>query len=360
MELCELWLGTCPIRNYDKILLLEKFQSSEMLLSNILSNKKDIEIKKEIREKLSEAWNKEKLEDYLLYLKKSNIKFITAENPDYNTNLYNTGLNRPYILYYKGNINKLQKFTAAVVGSRNCTDYGREICMSIVKELVRLGINVISGGALGIDSIAHRSCLSYDGFTGAVLGSGIDVLYPYVNKSMFKEISEKGVLLSEYIPETKPHNYNFPNRNRIISGISDIVIIVEAKENSGSCITARHGAEQGRDIIAVPGALSMKNSTGCNMLIQSGANIYLGYESIHTILEFNHKWINQQESSPVAIQNNSIKETVFSIISDKPTHIDEIQKHTNVDISLLYELLFEMQLNKEIISLSGNFYARLI
>ncbi|SHI69862.1 DNA processing protein [Clostridium amylolyticum] len=360
MELEKLWLGICPINNIYKIRLLETFKSSQAILENILSNNNDMVINKETKEKLLNTWNKDKLKIFRERIEKSNIQVVTLEDENYNTNLSNIGENKPYILFYKGDIKELNKFTVAVVGSRHCTDYGKNVCISIVEELVSLGINVISGGAEGIDAIAHRTALKNNGFTAAVLGSGIDVLYPYSNKNLFKEISEKGVLISEFPPDTKPHNYNFPNRNRIISGISDIIIVVEAKETSGSIITGHHGVDQGKDILAVPGTISMKNSRGCNKLIQEGANIYLGLQSIYSLLTLNLKWYNQQKNSPAPIKNLTLKESILNLISDRPIHIDELQKYTNVDITLLYELLFEMQLNKEIISLSGNFYARVI
>lgn len=360
MKLEKLWLGICPINNIYKIRLLETYKSSEAILQNILSNNNDMIISKEAKEKLLNSWNKDSLERFLERIEKSKIKFVTAEDEDYNTNLSNIGENRPYILFYQGDIKRLEKFNVAVVGSRHCTEYGKNVCISIVEELVNLGINVISGGAEGIDAISHRTSLNNQGFTAAVLGSGLDVLYPYANKSLFNEIKEKGVLISEFPPDTKPHSFNFPNRNRIISGLSDIIIVVEAKETSGSIITGHHGVDQGKDILAVPGTISMKNSVGCNKLIQEGANIYLGYHSIYGLLTHNIKWYNQQKSSPSTVKSLTLKDCILNIISDRPMHIDELQKHTNVDISLLYELLFEMQLNKEIISLSGNFYVRVI
>ncbi len=360
MELSKLWLGICPLKNSDKINLLDIFNSSEELLDHLLKHPRSLSIEEKIKCKLLEAWNKDELLRTLEYLQKINARFITCEDKEYNTNLNNIGKDKPYILFYKGDLAPLEKLTAAVVGSRNCTAYGREICASIVQELTSLGINIISGGAMGIDALAHEKALGNNNFTAAVLGCGIDVIYPEINRNLLDTIASRGALISEFLPGTKPFGFNFPVRNRIISGIADIIIIIEASLKSGSCITGRRGADQGREVIAVPGALTMKNSQGCNKLIEEGAHIYLGIESIYNALDFNHKWTEQKKASPILVKNSKIEDVILKIISDKPTHIDEIQKSSNIDISVLYGLLFEMQLKNQIISLSGNFYARII
>lgn len=360
MEIEELWLGLCPIQNIHKIRLIEEFKSAKRLLEELIGNEEYFLSYPKLREKLLTTWKSDDLKRTIEYINKENIKFITCENLNYNKNLLNLDLDRPYILFYKGDINRLDNFTAAVVGSRNCTPYGAEVCKSIIKELVDLGINVISGGALGIDTIAHRETLNRSGFTAAVLGSGLNILYPTVNERLLDKISEEGVLISEFPLGTKPFSYNFPIRNRIISGISDIIIVVEASESSGSCITGRLGAEQGKDVFAVPGALTMKNSRGCNKLINEGAHIYLGPESFQNILDFRLKWCKKENSIANPHKHSALEEAILEFISNKPVHIDEILAHTCIDIDVLYSILFEMQLKEEIINLSGSFYARII
>ncbi|WP_426349324.1 DNA-processing protein DprA [Alloiococcus sp. CFN-8] len=360
MEIEELWLGLCPIQNIHKIRLIEEFGTAKRLLDELLSNEKYFSSYPKLRNKLLSTWQGDDIKRTIEYMGKENIKFITCENINYNKNLLNLGLDRPYILFYKGDINRIDSMSAAVVGSRNCTPYGAEICKSIIKELIALGINIISGGAMGIDTIAHRETLNLNGFTAAVLGSGINILYPSVNEKLLKKISEEGVLISEFPLGTKPFSYNFPIRNRIISGLSDIIIVVEASEDSGSCITGRLGADQGKDVFAVPGALTMKNSRGCNKLINEGAHIYLGLESFQNILDFHHKWNNKEKSLKKPTNHSHLEETILKIISNKPVHIDEILAHTCIDIDVLYSILFEMQLKEEIINLSGSFYARII
>ncbi|MGM9974096.1 MAG: DNA-processing protein DprA [Clostridiaceae bacterium] len=360
MNIEELWLGLCPIQNIHKIKLIEEFTSAKLLLEELLNNEKNFLSYPKLRNILLNTWQSDDLKRTIEYINKENISFITCENPNYNKNLHNLDLDRPYILFYKGDINKLDNMTAAVVGSRNCTPYGAEICKKIIKELVDLNINIISGGALGIDTIAHREALDRKGFTAAVLGSGINILYPSINEKLLKKISEEGVLISEFPLGTKPLPYNFPIRNRIISGFSDIVIVVEASESSGSCITGRLGAEQGKDVFAVPGALTMKNSRGCNKLINEGAHIYLGPESFQNILDFRLKWCKKKKIMENPTKHSALEESILALISNKPVHIDEILSHTCIDIDVLYSILFEMQLKEEIINLSGSFYARII
>lgn len=177
----------------------------------------------------------------------------------------------PKELYYAGDINILKKRCAAIVGSRNTNQYGRSMAVSIAEKLAENNVTVISGMARGIDTCAHRGALKAGGGTVAVLGCGIDVCYPVENAELKKNIEETGLIISEYPPGTEPLPFMFPQRNRIISGLSEVVVVVQARNDSGALITAELAAEQGREVCAVPGNIDCQYNLGNNKLIKDGA-----------------------------------------------------------------------------------------
>lgn len=177
----------------------------------------------------------------------------------------------PQKLYYIGDINILKKRCAAIVGSRNTNQYGRSTAVEIAMKLATHDVAVVSGMARGIDTCAHRGALKAGGKTVAVLGCGVDICYPKENSNLKKELEEKGLILSEYPPGTEPMPYYFPQRNRIISGLSELTAVIQARNNSGSLITAELAVEQGREVCAVPGNIDSQYSLGSNKLIKDGA-----------------------------------------------------------------------------------------
>lgn len=220
------------------------------------------------------------LQRYVEYMKKNEIKTIS-----YNDNIYPKKLNyirnKPIVLYMKGNTNNINGESAAIVGSRNCSIYGRKNASYFSYELAKRNVNIISGLAKGIDTIAHSSSLKAKGKTIAVIGNGIDNIYPKENFKLAEKILENnGLIISEYIVGTKPEKQNFPRRNRIISGISDSIIVVEASNKSGALITANYGADQGKEVWAIPGNIYSYNSIGTNNLIKDGANVLTNINDI--------------------------------------------------------------------------------
>ena len=176
------------------------------------------------------------------------------------------------MLYTKGNKKILNDFSLAIIGCRENTKYGEIVASKISYELSKRGVITVSGLAKGIDSIAHKATIDANGKTIAVIGSGIDIIYPKENENLVNKIIENGgIIISEYIVGTKPNRYHFPARNRIISGISNGVIVIEAKKKSGTMITVDFALEQGRDVFAVPGSILSNNSEGTNELIKNGA-----------------------------------------------------------------------------------------
>lgn len=211
-------------------------------------------------------------------MKIEEISINNSEYPEQLRNIYEP----PHKLYILGNKEILKQKGIAIVGSRKATEYGKKIAFNISRELSINGINIISGLAIGIDSYAHLGNLNQNiGKTIAVLGSGIDKIYPKENIELAKKIIQsKGCIISEYPAGTKASKLNFPQRNRIISGISKGVLVVEANEKSGALITADFAIEQGREVFAVPGDITKEQSKGCNLLIKDGAKIVLSSQDI--------------------------------------------------------------------------------
>ncbi len=229
---------------------------------------------------LDERYRKD-LEQYIKYMEKYHIGMITILDEDYPRKLRNI-YDAPVVLYYKGNRKLLScNKVIAIVGCRNCSKYGENISTKFAHELAKEGICIISGMAKGIDSAAHIGALKEKGKTIAVLGSGLDRIYPSENLKLYNEILEnRGVIITEYVIGTNANKMNFPARNRIISGLSDGVIVVEAKEKSGTLITVDFALEQGKDIFVIPGNITSNNSVGTNELIKQGARCVTCVEDI--------------------------------------------------------------------------------
>ena len=201
----------------------------------------------------------------------SPFSFMTMESPDYPQKLLNI-FDVPYGFFYIGKLPDFTK-TVSIVGARRCSAYGKKMAEQLGAALGENGYTVISGMARGVDAYGHKGCLSAGGNTVAVLGCGCDVVYPPDNRYLYEEIAKNGAIISEYQMGATPLPMNFPQRNRIVSALSDIVIVVEAREKSGSLITADFALDQGKDIFVVPGRVGDSLSTGCNRLIGQGAGI---------------------------------------------------------------------------------------
>ena len=213
-------------------------------------------------------------------LNKSKIKIIKIEDKDYPEKLKNI-YNPPKELYVLGNEKILNETAIAIVGSRNCTKYGAQNAYKFAYEIAKRNICVISGLARGVDAYSHKGAVLAKGKTIAVLGCGLDVIYPSENFELYKKIVQTGgTIITEYPLGTKPKRYNFPERNRIISGLSEKILVIEAKERSGALITVDYALEQGKDVYAIPGNITSLNSVGPNELIKEGAFIVTNIQDI--------------------------------------------------------------------------------
>ena len=207
--------------------------------------------------------------------------------------------NPPQLLYCAGDLSLLKTRCVAVVGSRKITAYGRRIAAKVAGRLAACGVTVVSGMAIGIDGISHRSALDAGGKTIAVLGNGLDVMYPAANRDLKKDMLRTGLLLSEYPPGTRGTKFTFPQRNRIISGLSEATVVIEAGLNSGSLITAALANEQGRPVYGVPGNIDNVTSLGVNMLIRDGAQPLIAADDLLADLQVDRSAVVQQELKSV-------------------------------------------------------------
>ena len=278
-----IWLGSVeglgPVK---KVALLNKFETAKRIYN---ATEKEIlkvdGMSDKIVQNMQKAKDAKLLEKYEKYILKNDIKIINISDDNYPAKLKNIYA-PPITIFAKGDISLLNSKSIAIVGSREPSKYGIYVAEKFSKELSKEGITIVSGLARGIDTFAHVGALSSFGKTIAVLGSGIDVVYPKENAKYYREISEKGLIISEYIVGTAPESKNFPQRNRIISGLSDGVLVVEARKNSGTMITTDFALEQGKELYVIPGNITSNLSAGTNNLIKEGAKLVT---DVYEILE---------------------------------------------------------------------------
>ena len=248
----------------------------------------------------------------------------------------------PFVLYIKGQILAEDAWAVAIVGTRRYSAYGRQVAENITHTLARNGITIISGLARGIDGIAHKTAIDGGGRTIAVLGSGLDILYPPEHRALAEEISNEGALISDYPLGTPPDGSNFPPRNRIISGLSKIIIVIEAGERSGALITATYAAEQGKEVFAVPGKISAPMSKGTNLLIKQGAHPLLDPQDVLDLL--NMTLVAEQRVIRKALPSDPKEAVLYQTVGEEPLHVDEICSQVNLPIEEVTSTLALMEL----------------
>lgn len=264
--------------------LLRNFGTPQRIWELNKSDFKQIEwLNESIINQILNITYRQNLEKYEQYMNKNNIELINILDDEYPVELKNI-YDKPIVLYVKGNKELLKKQRIAIVGSRNCSLYGKTVAQKLSYDLAKQNKCIISGLAKGIDTYAHIGALEADGETIAVIGNGLDTVYPIENRNVYERILQKnGLIVTEYVIGTKPNKLNFPARNRIISGLSESVVVVEAKEKSGALITVEFAIEQGKEVFAVPGNILSNTSVGTNELIKQGANIVTSYTDIINI-----------------------------------------------------------------------------
>jgi DNA processing protein len=283
-----------------------------------------------------------------------NIRKIALKDEEY-PGLLKEVSGPPKELYIKGKILPQDKVAVAIVGTRKYTNYGKQVAFDIGGKLARLGITIVSGLARGIDTFAHQAALEVNGRTIAVLGSGLDKasFFPPPNYCLGEKISQQGAVISEYPPGVHGTKFTFPERNRIISGLSLGVIVIEAPEKSGALITAALALDQNREVFAVPGPIYEKNSIGTNRLIKMGAKLVTDVEDILEELNLSHLLTTPKKKIK---PDNKEEEIILSILSLQPTHIDEIIKISKLPTGIVNSTLMILELKRTIRNLGkGNY-----
>lgn len=360
-DLLNLWLGTCPnVSNLVMGKILDFFGGAEELWN---ADEKDI------KENLTENQSREllkfrdisKLNEYKNRLKERDITYIYPGHKYFPKNLTEIP-DCPRLLYARGKVSELNngRTGIAIVGARKASIYGRKTAGEFAGELSYCNTTIISGMALGIDSEAHKATLENpDGFTAAVLGCGINVCYPRENYELYEQIKMRGVILSEYGLDVIPESWRFPYRNRIISGLAKGVIVVEARERSGSLITADQALEQGRDVYAVPGRISDVNSRGCNNLIKQGALCVTSPSDVINDMGLHSENAESCYNFEEKIKDLSDDEKkVYAAIGENATHIESICIKSGLKAYEVLGILFDLEKNKIIKQSDKGYFIR--
>lgn len=297
--------------------------------------------------------------DYdLAWLSQANNSVITLNDPSYPAQLKEIA-DPPPLLFVRGNAELLSLPQIAIVGSRNPSSVGLEIAFNFAKTLSHCGFVITSGLALGIDAASHQGALKVNGYTIAVAGTGLDRVYPSRHKELATQIVNTGAMISEFPPGTTAKANHFPRRNRIISGLCQGLLVVEAAKQSGSLITARMALEQNREVFAIPGSIYNPLARGCNALIREGAKLV---ETTQDILEELNQY-NQQDDNfiPIAMQStlDLEQQTLLNLIMFSPTSVDKLVESTGQSVEVISSMLLVMELQGYIESMPGGCYTRI-
>lgn len=293
------------------------------------------------------------IDKFIFDLNSKNIIALANNNDKYPHSLSDI-FDPPLVLYCRGNLDLLNSRTFAVVGTRKITKYGREVTKKFTKELSYSGFTIVSGLARGVDSVAHEETLECSGNTIAVLGSGIDIIYPSENKDLALKILDKGLIVSEYPLGTKPLPQNFPQRNRIISGLACGVLITEAGMKSGSMITANVALEQGKDIFVIPGSIFSEESAGTNDMIKKRENVIMttNINDIFEVYNIKSKYCNAD-----TLQLDFVEQSIIDELKNGDMHIEEIISKTKLEAGRVITILTNLEIVGLIKKLSGNTYS---
>jgi DNA processing protein len=289
-------------------------------------------------------------------IQKQGIQILTWQDESYPQRLKEID-QPPPVLYIRGEYLPDDLFAVGIVGTRRVTAYGRQITEELASFLAANGMTVISGLARGVDAIAHQTALKAGGRTIAVLGSGVDRIYPPEHRGLAERMMERGAIISDYAPGTPPEASNFPPRNRIISGLSLAVVVVEAGETSGALITAEFAAEQGREVFAVPGSILAPQSKGTNKLIQNGALPLLSVNDLMQALDITR--VGEQKAARKIMPADAIEAKLLTVLTNEPLHVDEIRSQSELPIEKVSAALVLMELKGMVRQVGGMNYVAL-
>ncbi len=306
--------------------MLREAKLSEALIESLLVQRKKIDLQAEFDK-----------------LVKHNIQLVTFLEANYPKRL-KTIHDPPPVLYVRGELLPQDEKALAVVGTRKCTRYGRDVSFQLSQELAQNGVTIISGLAQGIDASAHQGALHGHGRTIAILGCGADMIYPREHAELAKKIINNGALISEFPLGTQPISKNFPRRNRLISGLSLGVLVVEAPEKSGALITASTAIEQGRDVFVIPGNITNQNAFGTNKLLQDGAKLITSAKDILDELNMEYTIQQTRVRAETVAPSTDIEAKILNCIGTEPTHIDDIIRESGLSSAEVMGLLTILEL----------------
>lgn len=297
-------------------------------------------------------------------IKQQGCRIIKIEDEEYPANL-RTIYDPPPIIYVKGNIIPEDSISISIVGTRSASVYGKNVAENISRELARRGFTIVSGMAHGIDTFAHKGALDAGGRTIAVMGNGLNVIYPKGNERLYERIADSGAVISEFPMKTEPKKENFPIRNRIISGLSLGTLVVEASNHSGSLITASYALEQGKEIFAIPGPIFSETSRGTNDLIKQGAKLVESVDDIICELPINvsnsdnnkHEYLKDDNE----IMENQLSEEeykIWKVVDYTPIHIDDITRQTKLPTSVVSAMLVILELKGLVQQQTGKMFVK--
>jgi len=332
--------------------LLAVFRKPEKIFDAHMNELKDLEgigihIAKSIRE--FSSWDR--VEKQMEVIEQKKIQAVSMNDPSYPEMLREIA-DAPVVLYMKGDILPQDRYSIAIVGSRTMTVYGASVTERFSGDLATMGFTVVSGMARGIDSLAHKAAIKSGGKTIAVLGCGVDVPYPPENKTLMEKIASSGCVMSEFPPGTPPDKENFPRRNRLISGLSLGVLVIEAAAESGALITARYANDQGRTVFAVPGNITSRKSDGTNRLIREGAvPVRSAEEIVEELAPVLKGFIRSKEK--LKIEVNGDEKILCNLLSGEPKQVDVISRESGWPASKVLGTLLGLELKGAVKQITG-------
>jgi len=354
------WIGLNHVTGIGAVrfrALLTYFGDAQTAWEASSSDLQQAGLTKRIAGELVRNRNEISLDQIMDRMEEKSIRALTWEDKSYPRLLKNID-QPPPVLYVRGQVQEADEWSVAVVGTRRVTQhYGRRVTEDIASFLAANGLTVISGMARGVDAIAHKSALRKGGRTIAVLGCGLDIVYPPEHDKLAEEIAENGALVSDYPLGTQPLSVNFPPRNRIISGLSLATVVVEAGYKSGALITAKFAVDQGRDVLAVPGNIYNPHSRGTNHLIQQGAFPVLNPKDILEALDLN--LVAEQQAAQLTLPVDPVESQVYTLLGSEPVHVDEISIRTEMPVEAITAALTMMELKGLVRQVGGMQYIAL-
>lgn len=359
MEQWKYWLALRLVRGVGNVTyreLLERFQSPEAILRTPASELIEAGVHSTVAQAIA-GFDQWKLVDTELQkLTRTNVRLVTRADENYPINLTHLH-DPPPFLYILGDVLATDRVAIAIVGARSASTYGRTMARTLARGLAEKGVTVVSGLARGIDAEAHSATLAVGGRTLAVLGSGVDVIYPSEHRGLAQAVVKSGALVSEFSLGTKPDAMHFPYRNRVISGLTLGTVVIEASEKSGSLITARCALEQNREVFAVPGNVTSERSRGPHRLIKDGAKLVEGVEDI--LSEIAPTLVSPAAvSRPTPSLNLDPDEKLLvGCLSDEPVHIDVLINKSGLGAARVLEVLLGLELKGEVTQLPGTHFA---